>query len=207
MPQTPFQHPIWRHLLAILVLLWVGSLLFGPFAGPEPRQIAYSTFKQQVSQGKVATVTFEGEQIRGRYKTGSVGSIDSGSSDRPAIESPRSKAVETFVTTKPQLDDPKLLEMLEKQQVTIEAEAAGGPWWARVLLGFLPWVLILGLFFYLSYRMQQRISGGGDGPGGIFGFAKSNHRHLAGDSFTSTGRSMDYNPPYNQRRVCLRYLR
>jgi cell division protease FtsH len=211
-PPTPGQRPFWHYLATVLAALFFWSLLFQQFNGSGPREIAYSTFKQQVSQGKVAQVTFEGEQIHGRYvepstaRTGSApsseqaavsshhessknASSNSGSSKNASSQNESSKngssksessqnaesqsrTDQSFVTTKPQVDDPKLLDLLEKHHVTIKAEAAGGPWWARVLIGILPWVLILGLFFYLSYRMQKRMSGG-DGPGGIFSFGKS----------------------------------
>jgi cell division protease FtsH len=41
-----------------------------------------------------------------------------------------------------------------------------------LLISFLPWVLILGLLFYASKKMQERMTGGGKG-GGIFGFSRS----------------------------------
>jgi cell division protease FtsH len=56
--------------------------------------------------------------------------------------------------------------------VEVRAESAQTPWLATALIGILPWILIIGLFWYASKKMQERMIGG-DGPGGIFGFSKS----------------------------------
>jgi len=69
------------------------------------------------------------------------------------------------------VSDPQLLTLLERHNVTIHAESTGGPWWERLLISLLPWVLILGLVFYGTWKIQQRMGAGQQG--GPFGIGKS----------------------------------
>ncbi len=79
-----------------------------------------------------------------------------------------------FQTTKPALQDPELLPLLEKNEVVIRAETQKRSWLATLIITLLPWLLIFGLFYYASKKMQERMAGGAGG--GIFGFAKSKAR-------------------------------
>jgi cell division protease FtsH len=69
--------------------------------------------------------------------------------------------------------DPDLLPLLENNAVRIRAETAEEPWFLRLLIYLLPWILIIGFFVYSSKKFQQRMGGRG---GGIFGFGKSKAR-------------------------------
>ena len=46
-----------------------------------------------------------------------------------------------------------------------------------MLVGMLPWLLLLELIFYVSWRMQQWLASGG-GPGGILNFGESPARRF-----------------------------
>jgi cell division protease FtsH len=83
-----------------------------------------------------------------------------------------------FTSTKPEISDTGLLDLLEQHGVQVAAEPAGGGLWGRVLISLLPWILILGLFLFISYRMQQRLMGGGGAGGGLFGFGKSRAKRI-----------------------------
>ncbi|MGD2021483.1 MAG: hypothetical protein PVJ47_10535, partial [Thiohalocapsa sp.] len=80
------------------------------------------------------------------------GGAEAGAGAGPAL-GPR------FASTKPQVSDPALLDLLEQHGVRVAAEPAGQGLWGRLLMSLLPWVLILGLFIYISWRMQQRMMG------------------------------------------------
>ena len=139
-----------------------------------------SDFKSSVDRGRVARVTFEGQQIHGRF-VAEVPDSDKaagdatakGGSDGQAEGSVPFQAGGRFETTMPQVADAKLLPLLERHGVEITAETAGGGVWGRLLVSFVPWVLLLGGFLYLSWRMQRSLTGGSGGQEGIFGFAKS----------------------------------
>jgi cell division protease FtsH len=123
---------------------------------PETQPIAYSEFKAMVRSDKVAGVTFAGRKLTGTYVQG----------QRKAGQA------DNFSTFLPEIDDPDLLQLLEAHQVAVSAKSAEPVWWIRMLMTMLPWVLILGLIFYVSSKMQERLLKGG-GPGGIFGFGQS----------------------------------
>jgi cell division protease FtsH len=170
----------WHILLGLLAFAVIWSLLANIF-GSGPQELSYTTFKEQVRQGRVVEVTIEGDEIRGHFspepKGGTAaeaeGRPQGADAEGPPIQAQRPRG-EPFVTTKPRVDDPTLLELLEEHGVTVHAESPEPTWWQQAIGTLLPWLFILGLFLYLTYRMQQRLTGGGDGgPGGIFGFAKS----------------------------------
>ena len=160
----PEKRPSWQHLAAVLLLLVLWSMLYQSFTTSPVEELSYSQFKEEVRQGRVAEVTFEGDTIHGRYAAQAREGDGTGAEEGP-------QTPERFVTTKPQVEDPELLDLLESKGVKVGAEPPGGPWWARALISVLPWVLILGLFLYISYRLQKRMTGGEGG--GMFGFAKS----------------------------------
>ena len=72
MPLTPKNSPPshlnWRSLLWMLVLWLVIGLVFFPRHDPNTLEIPYSTFKQHVTQGRVAAITIKGETITGTFK-------------------------------------------------------------------------------------------------------------------------------------------
>jgi cell division protease FtsH len=80
-----------------------------------------------------------------------------------------------FVTTKPAIEDPALIGLLEENDVVIQAEQEDGAWLPYLLMGVfvLPWLLLIGY----SVWMGKKISGNkGNMPGGgagIFGVGKS----------------------------------
>ncbi|MEJ2168147.1 MAG: ATP-dependent zinc metalloprotease FtsH, partial [Desulfobacterales bacterium] len=152
--------------------------------GFEPTQssltISYTEFKKKVSNGDVAEVTFEGNQIKGKFKEEAGQKTGN---QQPKQSQKRSSLLQmfqgeqsqsnNFQTTKPPVQDPELLPLLEKHHVVIRAETQKRSWFSTLIITLLPWLLIFGLFFYASRKMQQRMMGGGSGGGGIFGFAKS----------------------------------
>ena len=148
----------WRVML-LLAFLWLILLtLFTPRMSANTINLFYSEFKHQVAQGNVAEITVQGDTVRGVFRDGyRVGSED------------REQTYTHFSTVLPSFQDPELLKLLEQHKVRIQAEPAKPSWLGPLLLSLLPWLLIIGLFWYSSRRMQE----GFGGPGGLFGFAKS----------------------------------
>jgi cell division protease FtsH len=180
----PGKKPVnWKTLMWV-VLAWLMLLyLFGGLMSPTPaaQTISYTEFKQAVKQGRIAEVTFKGNQISGKFRQKASGEDKSqkSASDRNTsifqIFQKKQSRSEYFKTVKPAIEDPELMPLLEKNNVTIRAETSQRSWWSTLLISFLPWVLILGLLFYASKKMQERMTGGGKG-GGIFGFSRSKAR-------------------------------
>ena len=176
--KQPYGRPSmnWRHIIWFLVI-WM--ILIFMFRGFEPAQstqeITYSAFKKKVAGGEVAEITIKGNQISGKFKQ-----EKSNQKQKPSQKSKSFLQIfqgskpqtDYFQTTKPALQDPELLPLLEKNNVVIRAESQRRSWLGTLLITLLPWLLIFGLFYYASKKMQERMMGGGRG-GGIFGFAKS----------------------------------
>ena len=165
----------WRHILWFLGVWLFLIFLFRGFApGPNTGEISYTAFKKKVGRGEVAEITFRGNQINGKFKQ------EDGKKNRPPSNDNISffkffggdaSPSNYFQTTKPALQDPDLLPLLDKNEVVIRAEARGRSWIGTLIITLLPWLLIFGLFYYAGKKMQERMIGGG--RGGVFGFAKS----------------------------------
>src|SRR5262245_43397089 len=111
------------------------------FMAPPGRSLAYSEFKTLVKSGQVAEVTIGEQIIRGTLKE---------SGNTPAASS-------HFTTTR--VDDPKLTEELEAQQVRYTGEAASR-WLPETLSWIIPRVLFVGLWSFL-FRRTGSAEGGG----------------------------------------------
>lgn len=159
---TQFLH--WRNMLWI-ALAWLFFFYFyGQLGGPSRMNLSYTVFKQKVKQEKVAEITVKGRKITGTFKgpvKGKPQPTQFGEKETPEYQ--------TFKTTLPSFEDPGFMELLEKKDVTINAEEDERSWLWTLAVSILPWVLIIGFFVYSSKKFQERM-GGGAGP---FGFGKS----------------------------------
>lgn len=127
-------------------------------------ELSYTEFKRQADHGNIVTVTVKGSRIDGEFK-------EPLTEDLKVPEQGTSlPAYKAFKTTKPSLEDPGLLQLLEKKGINVYAESEEeGSWWKTLAVGLLPWLLILGLIFYSARRFQGQMGGGG----GPFGFGRS----------------------------------
>ena len=107
--------------------------------------VPYSTFTSDVSNGKVSTVNIRGRNITGDFKTG-----------------------DSFKTYAP--NDPKLVEKLESQNVTVNAGPSeeNMPSFLSVLLNWFPMLLLIGVWLFFMRGMS-----GGGGAGKAMGMGKS----------------------------------
>ena len=145
----------WLGLLLLLFLFYFGSSL-----RPHVPQISYSAFRNQLTEGNVSLVTVQEDKLSGSLKK----PMELGSGENK-IE------IKKFRTILPSFGDPKLLSLLEKNKVTINTKSEERSWFITLLIGVLPWVLIIGFFVWSSKKLQQRM--GGLGKGGPFSFGKS----------------------------------
>ncbi len=108
---------------------------------------------------------------------------------RPPAEGKKDTATyQYFSTTIPSVYDNELMTILDKNNVTINAESQNNSWITYLLIMGLPWILILGYFFYVRKKMQGQIGNiMGGGGSGIFGVGKSGakrfRRQKAGVTF------------------------
>ena len=135
--------PWWRYLawfIALLVFTW--WYLLSPADG-DAMVLSYSDFKASVMDDQVARVKMQGDRISGEFhqaRTPDAGQMD------PKIR---------FVTTLPPVTDPDLIALLERHRVEIHAVSGEVHWLAKAIIGVLPWLLIIGLFWFATGRLQS----------------------------------------------------
>jgi len=155
------QLPWWRYLIWFFVLV-IFSWYFLDTGTDDSRQIlSYSEFKTLVAEDQVARVKIQGDQVAGEFLQARMTSAQAGG-----------KSSLAFVTTLPSLADPELISLLEQHDVEIHAVSGEAHWLSKALIGVLPWILIIGLFWYASNRMKRSLGGLG-GSSGLFDFGKS----------------------------------
>ena len=143
-PRPPTRRPIspvWfgAGLLALfLIINLVSSAL------KEGKPLEYSEFKSKLATGRIVDVLVSADTISGKY-------LDGNGNETP------------FTTTR--LDDPKLVEQLEAQNVHFSGEVQNR-WLTEALGWVVPFLLIVALWTFFFRRMS-----GADG--GIMSFARS----------------------------------
>ncbi len=137
------------YVLGLLLLLALGQAFF--FSLHSGETIPYSTFKQHVREGKVQEVAVAVDRVRGTLK---------------GEEKPR-----PFSAVR--IEDPKLLEDLEKHGVKYTGELPNR--WVSELLGWvLPLLFLIALWSFFFRRM-------GGAEGGVMSFARSKAKIYADD--------------------------
>ena len=148
-------------------LFLVIYLVVQHFYAVQPQRLTYTAFKEQVATGQIKKVSIKNETISGEFF-----SPAAGTTDQPA----------TFKVIIPPVDDPGFMPLMEEYEVEIEAEPTEMSVVMQVLLGIVPWLLLLAFFVYSSRLMQKRMGGGGGASGGLFGFSRSKARRHAQES-------------------------
>lgn len=156
---------IWHNLLWFLLAWLVISYFFNMFRPAQGIQkFSYTEFKNNVRSGSVAEVTLKGNHISGKLKP---------QTESKKVPEKKDKAANStnvfFSTIKPDMQDPDLLPLLEKKDVTINVESQERSWFWSLIISLLPWILIFGFFIYSSRKFQERMGR----KGGIFGFSRS----------------------------------
>jgi ATP-dependent Zn protease len=137
--------PVWFVGTAVMAVL--AFIVFENVGGPAATP--YSTFLDQLEAGNVASVTFQGTQIDGRFKH-----------PLTAATSDGSKQNDTFRSRVPDFGDSSLIPELRKQRVAIDVTSSSQ--WTS-WLGRLPWpmVFILGAILIAAL---VRLARGGKSP-------------------------------------------
>lgn len=157
---------VWAVIAGLLIWTW-----YNAGNGSSTKTISYTEFKQNISSNKIKTVVMHGKRVTGTYRKAN-----------SKQNTGQTASSHHFTTTLPPVNDPSLLPLLSKHGVNITAKTEQTAWWLRLIINLLPWVLIIGLIWFTSNRMRQKMNGE-NGPGGMFGFGKSKaKRHLVGES-------------------------
>ncbi|KAA0010888.1 ATP-dependent zinc metalloprotease FtsH [Billgrantia pellis] len=150
-----------KNLILWLVIAAVLLTVFNNFSvDSTPQTMNYSQFVQQVQNQQVRSVTIDGYTISGERVDGS-----------------------QFQTIRPAAEDPKLMDDLLSNNVTVVGkEPQQQSLWTRLLIASFPILLILAIFMFFMRQMQ----GGGAGKGGPMSFGKSKAKLLSQDQIKTT---------------------
>ncbi len=159
-PNWQQQLPWWRYLAWFIVLLMFSWFWLNP-SDNHLMPLSYSQFKSEVKGDHIAWVEFRDDRISGQFNQPRT---------QPATDG--EKTYSRFITTLPPVQDPGLIALLEQYEVEIRAESSEAHWLAKALIGALPWLLVIGLFWYATSRMQKGLGSLGRGNG-LFDFGKS----------------------------------
>jgi len=140
-----------RNIAFWVVLFLLILALFNLFSGGQStmtsRSISYSEFVDRVESRDVSSVTLDGERILFRGSDGN-----------------------DYVTIRPEGAD--ITDKLIANNVTVRAEPQEQSGFTTVLMTFLPFLILIGVWIYFMNRMQ------GGGRGGAMGFGKSRAKLL-----------------------------
>ena len=134
-------------VVLFLLVLALFNLFSGGQSGMSSRSVSYSEFVDRVDAGDVTNVTLDGERVLFRGADG-----------------------QDYTTIRPGGAD--LTERLIANDVNVTAEPQEQSGLTTVILSFLPFLLLIGVWIYFMNRMQ------GGGKGGAMGFGKSRAKLL-----------------------------
>jgi cell division protease FtsH len=135
-------------VIIVLLLLALFTLFQNPSQRAQSVDIPFSRLLDAVEQGTVRDVTIQGPEILGTFNDG--------------------RAFQTYAP-----NDPTLVQRLHAKGVSITARAQQSdvPWFVQLLLSWLPFIALIGVWIFLSRQMQ--------GAGGkALGFGKSRAKLL-----------------------------
>lgn len=131
----------WALLAAVVAWLLYASTRGG--SGAPSSAIPFSEFRRLVDQDRVASITLQGDEVTGQLR---------------AEEPIEGRAVGRFRTRLPTQRDESLLALLRERAVRVEVESADASGWLPMLLGMLPWLLLLGFWLWMSRQARSVLS-------------------------------------------------
>jgi cell division protease FtsH len=144
-PAAPPPPPAWRNWLLVAGIVLSVLILFWPQSAPSVTDLSYSEFLSRVRAGDVATAVID--------PSGAVtGTLERGGDYATQIPTA--------------LQDARLSRELERNGVQITGEGDPGTTFLGVILSFLPFLLLIGIYLYIGRRAQRQLAGG---IGGILG--------------------------------------
>ena len=135
-------------VIIVLLLLALFTLFQNPGQRAASQDISFSQLLTEVDQSRVRDVVIQGPDINGTFTNGS-----------------------TLHTYAP--NDPTLIKRLYDGKVSITAKPPGDnvPWFVSLLVSWLPFIALIGVWIFLSRQMQG-------GAGKAMGFGKSRAKML-----------------------------
>ena len=159
-----FKSPQWRIVIAVL-LIFLFFYMWGQFFYSRTNElynISYSQFIEQLNANNIKSITIKDLLVSGEF----IKEINI-----QLTGEKKTAAVKYFQTFLPSFQGEGLIAKLQEKNVVINVESSEkkGILW-QILMGILPWALIIGVWIFIMRRSQQQIQGG---AGGLFSFGAS----------------------------------
>jgi len=167
---------IWRPLLITALLVLLLDLFYGAIVkqtAERGAEISYSRFRDELAAGNVKKVTLRGNSVKGEFRAKVM---------LPALPDQK-ELVGTvlFNCNLPSLGDPTLLPELASHKVEVLVHPAEGSAAGNLFIYLLPWLLILGVWWFVMRGMKSQ------GPGGMMGgFARSGAKTYSSERINVT---------------------
>src|SRR6202790_3327930 len=135
-------------VIIVLLLLALFTLFQNPGQHTTSQDVSFSQLLNEVDQGRVRDVVIQGPEIHGTFTDG--------------------RSFQTYAPS-----DPSLVQRLYNKGVSITArpQTENVPWFVSLLISWLPFVALIGVWIFLSRQMQG-------GAGKAMGFGKSRAKML-----------------------------
>lgn len=155
---------VWKPLMIFLGMLVFFNLLYSTVsrnAGAQGEEISYSRFRQELARDNVGKITLRGSAVKGEF--------------RQAVKPPRKqdgakpeREIRNFTTILPAIEDPSLMVDLSAKNVEVNAVSTESSPYATAFLYLLPWLLIIGIWWFVMRGVRSQ------SPGSMLGtFSKS----------------------------------
>jgi len=138
---------IWKHLLVIFILtiIFYELFLYGS-QKKEYLEIPYSAFKAELAKKNIKEVIARSETISGEF-------FQAISADN-SLPLAQERSYRYFSTRIPKFGDQDLMRELIKAGATVRTDS-GNEWFLSLMIFVLPWLLILGFFWYTSKKLNS----------------------------------------------------
>jgi cell division protease FtsH len=163
---------IWKPLILMLILVLsfdlVYNMVISQMEGQVP-EISYSRFRQELAADNIKNITVKGSSIKGEFRNKTNVSV-------MVNGKVTANEVTGFGTVLPAIPDPGLMADLTTKKVEVKGVSTESSTFMSGLVYFLPWLLIIGVWWFIMRGVR------GQGPGAMMGnFAKSGAKMYAGE--------------------------
>ena len=168
--KNPFRFSLWW--MYAIVLLFLGGIFYFD-NNSVTKQVNYSTFERyvEVDHGITKIVVFSDKKMVEGYLTDSLAQKIFNNSNYQAGKNIPAK-VEANIPSADKLSE-KIEQWRQSGAFTGEVEFEQASQFGNILWSILPFVLLIGVWFYLMRRLSGAGGGGAGGGGGIFSVGKS----------------------------------
>jgi len=156
---------IWKPLLITALLVLLLDLFYGAIVrqtSERGSEISYSRFRAELAANNLTKVTLRGKNVKGQFRN----------PIKVPTVTPDQKGgtvnATSFTTTLPSIEDPTLLPELTSRRVEMTVVSTETSAFGTLFIYLLPWLLIIGVWWFVMRGMRKQ------GPGGMMGgFARS----------------------------------